>query len=619
MHVVEGSTLGHVERPPLAEIPDTPGTYLFRDRNERVIYVGKAKSLRKRITQYFGRDLHPRTAAMVEAAESIEWIVAENESNALLLEYSLIQQHRPRFNIKLRDDKSYPWLAITRSEEWPRARVGRGARRRGTEYFGPYAHTYAIRSTLDALLRTFPVRTCSDGTFRRQRAQGRPCLLYDIEKCSGPCVGAVGREEYEDVLNGLARFLRGDTDEVVADIESRMWEAAEREDYELAARLRDRLTDLHRALERQEVVTDRPEDFDLVATFGDDLETAVSVLHVRHGRVVGRFGSVVDRVEDVTDPELLEGVIRDLYADVAPPARILVPEEPADIEAMTEWLSLRAGRKVTVVAPRRGRKRRLLEATAANAEEAFGRHRLRRQADHNSRARALRSLQDVLDLPEAPLRIECYDISTLQGTNTVASMVVLEDGLPKRSEYRRFRIRTVAGQDDFASMEETIRRRFTNYLRDREKPRGEQGRFSYPPSLVVIDGGAGQLGRAKRVLDELGLDIAVVGLAKRMEEVYVPGMPDPVRIPRDAEALYLLQQVRDEAHRFAITYHRTLRSKRMVDSVLDDVPGLGQARKKALLRRFGSLKRIREATPDELGEVVPERVARDLYAALHDG
>jgi len=608
-----------MDRPKLAEIPDAPGTYLFRDRHGRVVYVGKAKSLRKRITQYFGRDLHPRTAAMVETADSIEWIVAENESNALLLEYSLIQQHRPRFNIKLRDDKSYPWLAITRSDEWPRARVGRGARRKGTEYFGPYAHTYAIRSTLDALLRTFPVRTCTDGTFRRQHAQGRPCLLYHIEKCSGPCIGAVGRDEYADVLDGLARFLRGDTDEVVADLEARMWEAAERQDYELAARLRDRLEDLRRALERQEVVTDRPEDFDLVATFGDELETAVEVLHVRHGRVVGRFGSVVDRVEDVTDAELLEGVIRDLYSDVAPPARILVPEEPADLEAMTEWLSLKADRKVTVAVPRRGAKRRLLDTTAVNARESFGRHRLRRQSDHNARARALRSLQEVLDLPEAPLRIECYDISTLQGTNTVSSMVVMEDGLPKRSEYRRFRIRTVAGQDDFASMEETIRRRFTNYLREREKPVGEQGRFSYPPSLVVIDGGAGQLGRAKKVLDELSLDIPVIGLAKRMEEVYVPGMPEPIVIPRDAEALYLLQQVRDEAHRFAITYHRNLRSKSMVDSALDDVPGLGPARKKALLRRFGSLKRIREASPSELVEVVPGPVRHALYAALHDG
>ena len=608
-----------MERPTISEIPDAPGTYLFRDRHGRVIDVGKALSLRKRIAQYFGRDLHPRTTAMVETAESVEWIVADNESNALLLEYSLIQQHRPRFNIKLRDDKSYPWLAITRSDEWPRARVGRGARRKGTEYFGPYAHTYAIRSTLDALLRTFPVRTCTDGTFRRQQSQGRPCLLYHIEKCSGPCIGAVDRDEYAELLDGLARFLRGDTDEVVADIETRMWEAAERQDYELAARLRDRLEDLRRALERQEVVTDRPEDFDLVATFGDDLETAVEVLHVRHGRVIGRFGSVVDRVEDVSDPELLEGVIRDLYAEAAPPARVLVPETPADLEAMTTWLELRAGRKVTVSVPRRGAKRRLLETTAVNARESFTRHRLRRQSDHNARARALRSLQEVLDLPEAPLRIECYDISTLQGTNTVASMVVMEDGLPKRSEYRRFKIRTVAGQDDFASMEETIRRRFTAYLRERVMPPSEQGRFSYPPSLVVIDGGAGQLGRAKKVLDELSLDIPVVGLAKRMEEVYVPGMPEPVRIPRDAEALYLLQQVRDEAHRFAITYHRNLRSQSMIDSTLDAVPGLGPGTEEGAHPSVRVVRKYAGGDPRRARRGRPGAVARDLYAALHDG
>jgi excinuclease ABC subunit C len=605
-----------VLRPPAAEIPDAPGAYLFRDRHGRVVYVGKAKSVRKRVTSYFTKDLHPRTQAMVDAADSVEWIVTDSEVAALMLEYSLIKQHRPRFNIRLRDDKSYPYLAITRSDEWPRARVMRGKRSKGSEYFGPYAHTYAIRKTLDLVLRTFPVRTCSDSLFRRQQAQGRPCLLYHIEKCAGPCIGAVTPEDYARHVDGLAGFLRGDTDPVVDRTRRKMLDAAGRQEFELAARFRDRLFDLERALERQEVVSERREDFDLIALHGDDLETAVQVLVVRRGRVVGRFGTVVDRVEEVSDAELVASMLRELYGDETPPGQVLVAELPPDPETWEAWLERRRGSGVSLRVPRRGSKRKLMETATANAREAFGRHRLRRQSDHNARARALRSLQDVLGLPEAPLRIEAYDISTLQGTNTVASMVVMEDGLPRRSQYRRFKIRSVGGQDDFASMEETIRRRFTAYLRERERPVDDQGRFRYPPSLVLIDGGAGQLGRAVKVLDELGLDIPVIGLAKRMEEVYLPDEPEPLRIPRDAEALYLLQQVRDEAHRFAVTYHRTLRSKRMVDSVLDEVPGIGPGRKQALLRRFGSLKRLREADRAELAEVVPEAVATDLYAAL---
>jgi excinuclease ABC subunit C len=608
-----------VQRPPTSEIPDAPGAYLFRDRHNRVVYVGKAKSLRKRVTSYFTKDLHPRTEQMVDTAETVEWIIAGSEVEALMLEYSLIKQHRPRFNIKLKDDKSYPYLAITRSDEWPRARVVREAKKKGTEYFGPYAHTYAIRKTLDLVLRTFPVRTCSDGVFRRQQAQGRPCLLFHIEKCTGPCVGAVDQETYTKVVDGLAGFLRGDTEDVVSLLQSQMWEAAEGQEYELAARYRDRIEDLRKAVERQEVVTDKPEDFDLVALHSDDLEASVQVLFVRKGRVVGRLGSIVDRVEDVDDAGVMESVLRDLYTDREPPRRVYVSIDPADAELVQVWLSDRRGSGVVVAVPQRGSKRRLIETTATNAREAFARHRLRRSADHNARAKALRSLQEALDLPDAPLRIECYDISTLQGTNTVSSMVVMEDGLPKRNEYRRFKIRTVDGQDDFASMEETIRRRFTAYLRETRKAPGEQGKFSYPPSLVVIDGGPGQLGRAVKVLDELELDIPVIGLAKRFEEVYLPGQPEPIRIPRDAEALYLLQQIRDEAHRFAITYHRNLRSKKMVDSVLDDVAGIGPARKKVLMRRFGSLKAMREATVAELGEVVPESVAEDLYAALHGG
>jgi excinuclease ABC subunit C len=581
-----------------------------------VIYVGKAKSIKKRIASYFTKDLHPRTQQMIETAETVEWIIAGSEVEALMLEYSLIKEHRPRFNVKLRDDKSYPYLTITRRDEWPRARVMRGRKKAGDEYFGPYAHTYAIRKTLDQLLKTFPIRTCSDGVFKRQEAAGRPCLLFHIEKCAGPCIGEVGREEYTELLDGLAGFLKGDTDTIKDQLDEKMWAAASEHDYETAARYRDRMRDLERAIERQEMVSSKREDFDLVAFYGDDLETSVQVLYVRNGRVVGRFGSIIDRVEDLTDNELMSSVLRELYDDDLPPREVLVSTEPAELDLVGSWLRDRRQTNVDVRVPQRGTKKRLLETTSANAKEAFGRHRLKRQSDHNSRAKALRSLQDALELPEVLLRIEAYDISTLQGTNTVASMVVMEDGVPRRNEYRRFKIKTVDGQDDFASMEETIRRRFTAYLAEKNKPIEEQGKFSYPPSLVVIDGGPGQLGRATKVLDELNLDIPVIGLAKRMEEVYLPGQPDPIRIPRDAEALYLLQQIRDEAHRFAITYHRNLRSKSMVDSILDDVPGIGPARKRALIRHFGSLKRMRTADRDDLAAIIPDAVASVLFDAL---
>ena len=605
------------DRPKPSEIPDSPGAYLFRDKHKKVIYVGKAKNLRSRVASYFGAGLHPRTQAMVDAARSVDWILTESEVAALMLEYSLIKEHRPRFNVKLVDDKSYPYLALTRSHRWPRALVMRGRKRKGNEYFGPYAHTYAIRKTLDQLLRTFPVRTCSNAMFERQKAQGRPCLLFHIEKCSGPCIGEVAPEAYQEMVDGLAGFLSGDTEEILTDLETKMWEASERQAFEAAARYRDRIDDVRRAMLRQEVVTEKPEDFDLIAFHGDDLESAFQVLNVRRGRVVGTKATVVDRVEELTDAELMGRVVRQLYGDEVPPKEVFVSVLPDEAQLITTWLSESRGSKVSLRMPQRGTKRRLMETAAANAAEEFARHRLRRQRDHNARAKAMRSLQEELGLPEAPLRIEAYDISTLQGTNTVASMVVLEDGIPKRNDYRRFKIRNVSGQDDFASMEETIRRRFKAYLRERKKPVSEQGKFSYPPSLILIDGGAGQLGRAVSVLDELGLDIPAIGLAKKMEEIYLPGRPEPLQLPRDADALYLLQQIRDEAHRFALTYHRQLRSKSMVDSVLDSVGGIGPQRKRKLINQFGSLKKMRQADADELAKVVPKSVADDLYAALH--
>jgi excinuclease ABC subunit C len=554
---------------------------------------------------------------MVDAADSVEWIVTDGEVAALMMEYNLIKEHRPRFNIRLRDDKSYPYLAITRGEEWPRATVMRGRRRRDTQYFGPYTNVYAIRQTLDLLLRTFPVRTCANTRLRRAQAEGRPCLLFHIGRCSGPCIGEVSAEDYAAHLAGLAAFLSGDGEETTARLRAEMLVASEALDYERAARLRDQVGSVEKALARQEVATLRKEDFDLFALEEDDLEVALVVLTVRRGRVTGRLATVVDKVEELSPPALMGRLLADVYGEEAPPRTVLVQVRPEEPGVWEEWLAARRGGPVSLRVPQRGAKRRLLGTARDNASEVFARHRLQRHGDHNARARALRSLQDALGLPEPPLRIEAYDISTIQGRDTVGSMVVMEDGLPRRNQYRHFRVRGVAGQDDFAALEEVLRRRLSAYLRERERPVEDRGRFAYPPSLLLVDGGAGQVARAVQVVGTLGLAIPVAGLAKRMEEVYLPGGPEPLRIPRGEEALYLLQQVRDEAHRFAVAYHRRLRGRRMVSSVLDAVPGVGPARRKALLRRFGSMARMREAEVEELARGVPAKVATAVHAALH--
>ncbi|HEY3000617.1 MAG TPA: excinuclease ABC subunit UvrC [Acidimicrobiales bacterium] len=615
-----------VQRPPAGTIPDAPGSYQFKDPEGRVIYVGKARSLRQRLSNYFQdpRHLAPRTASMVAAAETVEWIQVRNEVEALMLEFSLIKQHRPRFNIRLRDDKSYPYLAVTVEDEWPRPTVMRGRKRKGVRYFGPYAHAYAIRETLDLLLRTFPLRTCSDNKFRRHEKLGRPCLLFHIEKCSGPCVGEVDRETYDRLVQELLDFLDGDTDTVVRRLEQLMHEAADALEYERAARVRDRLTSVRKAIERQQMVADRNEDLDVVGIAEDDLEAAVQVFFVRRGRVVGRKGFVVDKVEDVAPGELVGDVLEGLYDDppLDVPKTVLVPVEPDDPELYADWLGLLRGSRVDIRVPQRGAKRELAETVTRNAKEEFTRHRLRRASDHNARAKALNELQDALGLPDAPLRIECYDMSHIQGTDYVGSMVVMEDGLPKKSDYRRFKVRTVAGNDDFAAMEEVLTRRLTAYIDERALPVNERsGKFSYPPQLLLVDGGKGQLNVAVRVLEDLGLEeeIPVASLAKRYEEVFVPGQSDPVRVARGSEGLYLLQRIRDEAHRFAITYHRQLRGKRMTASVLDGIKGLGPSRRKRLTKELGGVAGVRKATQEELRALswLPDDVADAVYDKVH--
>jgi excinuclease ABC, C subunit len=612
-------------RPPAGSIPDTPGSYQFKDQHGRIIYVGKAKSLRSRLSNYFGppATLPLRTRQMVGAAASVEWIEVRNEVEALFLEYNLIKEHRPRFNIRLKDDKSYPFLAVTLDEAWPRAMVMRGAKRKGVRYFGPYAHAYAIRETLDLLLRTFPIRTCTNGKFQRHERLGRPCLYAHIEKCAAPCVKAITDAEYRALVDDMLAFLGGDSAPVIARLETLMTEAAAELEFERAARLRDQLTSVRKAVERQQMVGDKEEDLDVIGLVEDELEASVQIFFVRRGRVVGRKGIVVDKVEDLDTPALAARILEQMYGDATPedvPREVLLRAEPEDHPLYEEFLTLVRGSKVRIRVPRRGEKRALLETVEQNAQEAFNRHKLKRASDHNARAQALTSLQEALDLPEAPLRIECFDISNLQGTQIVASMTVLEDGLPKRSEYRRFKIRYPDGQDDFAAMEEVLTRRFRRYLDERDEGARAGKRFAYPPNLLVIDGGKGQLGVAVRVLEDLGLEeISVVGLAKRFEEVYRPGESDPVRIPRDSPALYLLQHVRDEAHRFAITYHRSLRDKKMTASVLDEVPGLGPARRTRLIKHFGSVKKLREQDEQTLVDLswLPDAVAHDLYARLH--
>ncbi|MFN7150082.1 MAG: excinuclease ABC subunit UvrC, partial [Microthrixaceae bacterium] len=574
-----------LERPAAGTIPDTPGSYQFKDADGRIIYVGKAKSLRQRLSNYFQnpRNLPPRTAQMVATAASVEWIQVHNEVEALLLEYSLIKQHRPRFNVRLVDDKSYPFLAVTLSDEWPRAQVMRGRRRKGTRYFGPFAHAYAIRDTLDELLRTFPIRTCSDAKLRRHERLGKPCLLFHIEKCSGPCVGEIDKPAYDRLVTEFMEFLDGDHEPVLRTLESQMAEAAAALEFEQAARLRDRLATVRRAIERQQMVGDRNEDVDIIGVSEDELEAAAQVFFVRKGRVVGRFGFILDKVMDLTPEQTMASVLEQIYGDepaVGYPKSVLVPTIPEDDDVYTEWLSENRGSRVQIRIPQRGAKRELAATVTQNAADAFHRHRLKRSSDHNSRAKALNDLEQYLELPAAPLRIECYDMSHLQGTDYVGSMVVLEDGLPRKSEYRRFKV-NVPGNDDYGAMDEVLTRRLTAYVIDKDKPVAERGKFAYPPQLLLVDGGKGQLGVAVAVLDRLGLreEIPVASLAKQFEEVYLPGRSDPVEVPRGSEALFLLQRIRDESHRFAISYHRQLRNKRMTTSVLDDIPGLGEKRK----------------------------------------
>ncbi len=614
-------------RPEPGSIPTQPGVYRFRDGKGRVIYVGKAKNLRARLSSYFQDigNLHQRTATMVTTAASVEWTVVNTEVEALQLEYSWIKEYDPRFNVKYRDDKSYPWLAVTVGEEFPRVMVGRGAKRKGTRYFGPYSHAWAIRETVDILLRVFPMRSCSNGVFKRSAQIGRPCLLGYIDKCSAPCVGKVSAEEHRAIVDDFCDFMGGQTRPFIRRIEKEMYAASEALDFEKAARLRDDLGAMERALEKQAVVLGDGADADVIALAEDPLEVAVQIFYVRGGRIRGQRGWVADRVDEGGTPELVADFLLQLYAGDADtiPREILVPALPSDLETFEELLGDLRGSRVAIRVPQRGDKKTLQETVARNAGQALALHKTKRASDLTTRNRALEEIQTALELDEVPLRIECYDISNLQGTEVVASMVVFEDGLARKSEYRRFVIKGApgeeVGQNDVAHMHQVITRRFRRLLDEQARSQQVEGdngpmlvdpetgrprKFAYAPGLVVVDGGPPQVAAAQRALDELGIDdIPVCGLAKRLEEVWLPDQEDPVILARSSEGLYLLQRLRDEAHRFAITHHRSRRSKTMVESMLDDVPGLGEVRRKTLLKHFGSLKKLREASVEEIATV----------------
>lgn len=686
-------------RPASGSIPTQPGVYKFRDETGRVIYVGKAKNLRSRLSNYFQdpTQLHPRTRQMVFNAASVEWTVVSTEVESLQLEYTWIKKFDPRFNVKYRDDKSYPMLAVSTGERIPRAFFYRGPRRRGVRYFGPYSHAWAVRETLDLLLRVFPVRTCSKGVFNRHENLGRPCLLGYIDKCSAPCIGRVSEAEHREIVAGFTSFMAGNTDKVTRQLEAEMKASAEELDFEKAARLRDDLAAVKKVMEKQSVVLGDGTDADIIAVASDELEAAVQIFHVRGGRIRGQRGWVVEKAGEQAEapdnglndaagdsgspadpalPALLQNFLTQFYGDAVErsrqeaeedaheierrgvdqfshlspdkpnvvPREILVPVLPAEARETEDFLSALRGSRVDLRVPQRGDKRSLAETVERNAKDALRQHKLKRIGDLTARSAALQELQEALGMDVAPLRIECTDISHIQGTDVVASLVVFEDGLPRKSDYRRYRIKEAAGEgrsDDVGSIAEVTRRRFLRHNQDKlavpeseefdgstfddepvEEMSTDNRRFAYPPQLFIVDGGAPQVAAAQRVFDELGIvDVTLIGLAKRLEEVWVPGDGDPVILPRNSQALFLLQQIRDEAHRFAITYHRQQRSKRMRVSELDGIPGLGQVRRTELVKHFGSVKKLKTASVGEIAAVkgFGPKLAELVYEHLHRG
>jgi excinuclease ABC subunit C len=604
-------------RPAQGSIPVNPGVYRFRDPEGRVVYVGKAKNLRSRLNSYFQdfSSLHARTQKMLTTASSVDWLTVGNEVEALVLEYSWIKEYSPRFNVRFRDDKTYPYLAVTVGELYPRVAVVREAKRKGTRYFGPYTQVWAIKSTLEELIRVFPVRSCRNGVFNQAKRSGRACLLGYIDKCSAPCVDRISIGDYRELVDQLMSFLGGQTREFVDNISEQMKIAADHEDFEAAAKWRDRLIALEKVLERNSVVFEDSTDADLLGFHFDELHVGVQIIHVRVGRITGERFFVIERTEELDEPGYVERILTRVYSDIATdgiPKEVLLSQLPSNKIALTEWMSGARGSKVDIRIPQRGDKRALMGTAVENSERALIKARLEKSSDITVRTQALNDLQEALELHEPPLRIECIDISTLAGTETVGSLVVFEDGLPKKSDYRKFIIKGER-KDDLASVYEVVSRRFKN------SPDQENARFAYQPSLLVIDGAAGQVKAAAKALSDCGVNIPVVGLAKRLEEVWVVGKSDPIIFPRNSHALHLLQRVRDEAHRAAIGHHRKRRNATALKSELTEIPGVGPVTMKSLLSTFGSVKNIRAASPAELGAAsgIGVKTAEVIWKNLH--
>lgn len=627
-------------RPKSSDIPTDPGVYRFKDPHGRIIYVGKANNLRSRLGSYFvnPNTLPPKTRTMVHTAAAVEWTVVASEQEAIQLEYTWIKEFTPRFNIMYRDDKSYPYLAVTMDEDFPRVMVMRGDRRKGVKYFGPFHPARAIRETVDRMLRVFPVRTCSAGVFRRAQRANRPCLMGYIDKCAAPCVGRISQDDHYALAEDFVAFMNGDVRPYLRELDEQMRQAVADLRYEDAARYRDDIEALKKVFERNAVVLPENTEADIFAFAEDELEAAFQVFHVRDGRIRGQRGWVVEKVDDTTKPQLVEQLLLQVYGDMEDseriPREVLVPVLPRNADEVETWMTRRRGANVDLRVPQRGTKRQLMETVQQNADGALRLHKSRRSGDITARSAALRELQEALELDQPLLRIEAYDISHVQGTNVVGSMVVFEDGLPKKRDYRKFNVTGEAARDDTAAMNDVLTRRFKNYLREQSDAplvlSGElapdesdttdgQRKFAYPPSLVVVDGGLAQVNAAQQALLDLGIDdIPVVGLAKRLEELWIPGDEFPMVLPRTSQGLYMLQRLRDESHRFAIQAHRSKRSRSMIQSILDTVPGLGEKRRKDLLKHYGSLKKIRAASVEELQAVpgIGPKLAQTIFDTL---
>ncbi|MEY3453932.1 MAG: hypothetical protein RLZZ147_57 [Actinomycetota bacterium] len=610
-----------------SNLPTDPGVYRFFDKDDKVIYVGKAKNLKNRLNSYFGSNLQIKTRRMVTTAVRVDWTIVNSELEAIQLEFTWIKQFNPDFNVQFKDDKSYPYLAIDLDADFPRLFISRSKKQKGVKYFGPYSHAWALRSTFETLIKIYPVRTCSDSNFKSANRNKRQCLLGDIGKCSAPCVEWITKDDHKKLAGDLTNFLEKSPTEISNRIEQEMLQAAKTEEFERAARLRDQLEAVNKAFESTDRFLNENINADVLAVHEDITHAALSQFNIKSGRITGSRSWIIDRSNLLEDEEIITAMIGKIYTDLVPPQELILDQLPADVSSLQVWLGEKIGKSVTITKPLKGEKLEIVQLVKRNANQALIQYLSKRANDSAVSGGALTEIAEQLELAELPLRIECFDISNIQGTSMVASMVVFEDGQPKKSEYRRFSIDDESGFDDTRAMSHVITRRFKRYLEERNVDLVEsnvQGasrpKFAYPPQLVVVDGGKPQVNAAAKALRDLGItDIALCGLAKRLEEVWLPYNSEPIIFPRHSEALYLLQKIRDEAHRFAINFHRSKRSKLMLDSLLDQIEGLGESRRKSLLDKFGSVSALKSAQVSEIAAVpgIGSKLAKTIFDNLN--